>query len=478
MHRFLAISLCTALTAAVHAQNTGLNIVLNQPPSAEVLAALGKFGTVLDVMPEIRCVTLRGTVAALQAIQALPCVNAAAEDVKCFPAAAAMPRGGDLSGGASTWGLDAINVTDFDAGRTVPFTGAGVYVAVLDTGLLHQWEQYFPAEQIAVQFARAIGGGGGERGSISAQPNLWGFDNSGHGTHCTAVILGFRYLVDPPALPSEFNGVAPGATIIPVKIANNNIQTWSWSSVMARGVLYVSELKNSGALGSSPVVINISWGGHDEQPVVRAAIDYAIASGIVVVAAGGNEADQGMRFPAAYPEVISAAATGWTGAFPADDLTEFAWTLNDVPENDASIHFIAPFSSREQPGQQLDVAAPGAFVPVPQSQATGQVDYSYFVGTSAATPHVVGVAALMLEKNPSLNQAQVESILKTTAMPLAPANRSFRFGVLLHGGSGGQTPTLGNGWANSTIIDLSTSWGPDATGAGLIQADAALSATP
>ena len=62
--------------------------------------------------------------------------------------------------GINTWNLDAINVTDFGAGRTIGYTGEGVYVAVLDTGLVQNWRMFFPEQRIAEEYARAFGGGG------------------------------------------------------------------------------------------------------------------------------------------------------------------------------------------------------------------------------------------------------------------------------------------------------------------------------
>jgi subtilisin family serine protease len=454
---------------------TGVNVVLNQPATPEMLALLDQYWTVLDVMPEINALTLRAQLNDLPVIRALGFVAAADEDVACEFAGAALPGCG-FTNGASRWNLDAINVT-YAGGRTVPYDGSGVYVAILDSGLYDDWRDYFNECSVATDLARCFGGGGGDMGTVSSQPNVWAHDNSGHGTFVASVILGFRYQFSDPPLPAILDGVAPGATIIPVKVVNNNIQGRSPVSTMTRGLLYVTDLKVSGALGSSPLVVNMSWGGHEEMPLLRAAIDYAIANGVVIMAAAGNEGDQGMRNPAAYPEVISAAATGLTAAFPPDDTTQYMWNLQDVPENDPSAHFIAPFSSRALPGQFLDIAAPGAFVPCPVSQSS-RVDYSYFMGTSAACPHVAGVAALMLQKNPNLSAPQIESILKSTAMPMPPDCRNFRFGLLMHAGSGEQIPTVRNGFANSFIADLTTCWGPNATGAGLLQADAALDATP
>ncbi len=68
--------------------------------------------------------------------------------------------------GLSTWDQDAINVTDFGFNnRQVAYDGTGVYVAVLDTGLVDSWRQYFPQERIAEEYGIAFGGGGGEVGS-------------------------------------------------------------------------------------------------------------------------------------------------------------------------------------------------------------------------------------------------------------------------------------------------------------------------
>jgi hypothetical protein len=140
-------------------------------------------------------------------------------------------------------------------------------------------------------------------------------------------------------------------------------------------------------------------------PVVAAALILALLSGGTVVST------------VLWRRASAAAATGWLGTFPANDLTKYRWMLNDVPEGDASRFFIAPFSSREFAGQELDIAAPGFAVPVPIT-INGQVDYTLGGGTSQATPHFAGVAVLMLQKNPTLTQAEVESILKSTALSL------------------------------------------------------------
>jgi len=311
----------------------------------------------------------------------------------------------------------------------VPQNGSGVYVAVLDTGLMDTWRQYFPQERIAAQYAKCFGGGGGEVGAVSTQPNKWEHDANSHGTHVTSTILGYSIGGTP------IQGVAPRANVIPVKVLNQNGS--GWSSVVAMGIVYVAQLK-AGPLAAYPVVINMSLGGPSLDAMEKAAIDYAVSQGVIVVAAAGNEGTWGMSYPGAYAPVIAAAAAGWTR-----EWTTPTWWYNlDVtePTNPADF-YIAGFSSRARPGQDLDVAAPGSWVVGPYQLQQGKTSYYYLGGTSMASPHVAGTVALLAQKNPALTAAQAEAILTATAIPM-PA------------------------------------WGPTAAGAGMLDAAAALAALP
>ncbi len=102
------------------------------------------------------------------------------------------------------------------------------------------------------------------------------------------------------------------------------------------------------------------------------------------------------------------------------------------------------------------------------------MDYTFGGGTSSATPHVAGVAALMLQKNPTLTQAEVEAILESTATAMPDGCATVTFPSI---GSGNFPPTWSD-QSNLSFFPLTTCWGADATGAGLQQADAALAATP
>ena len=200
-----------------------------------------------------------------------------------------------------------------------------------------------------------------------------------------------------------------------------------------------------------------------------------------------------MGFPGAYPPVISVAAAGWNNEFvdPALDFYRMYWLKNgdefapplfvgggEVPEPtpttgaaffDGGVYIVS-FSSRELAAQELDVTAPGVFIRGPFAGFPGYShlpwwakgigdlvsvgnpgNFYYVSGTSMSSPHVAGVAALMVQKDPSLTQAQVESILKSTALPIPP------------------------GFGGNFEVGLQV-WGIDATGSGLVQADAAIGA--
>jgi subtilisin family serine protease len=444
----LGISLTTVSAASTKGM-IGINVVLTGDITQVKMDKLAAFGKIRDVLYEIDALTMKAPKENLKAIRALPFVAAANPDAERKGAPVDSVLVDNFLDGMSTWDQDAINVTDFGFdNRQVAYDGTGVYVAVLDTGLLDSWRQYFPEERIAEKYAIAFGGGGGEMGTVSTQPNKWQHDQDSHGTHVTSTILGYSLGGTP------INGVAPMATVIPVKVLNQNGS--GWSSVIARGIMYVAELKEN-ELSEFPVIINMSLGGRMLDAVEKAAIDYAISKGVIIVASAGNNGEAGMGYPGAYAPVISVAASGWVGEWtPAGNRSW--WNNLDVSDpTNADDYYITDFSSRELAGQDLDVAAPGSWVVGPYQVNSGQTSYYFLGGTSMASPHVAGIVALMAQKYPELTATEAEAILEGSAIPL-PA-----------GSSDVAQP-------NGTTITYT--WGDDATGAGLATADAALLVTP
>ena len=105
-----------------------------------------------------------------------------------------------------------------------------------------------------------------------------------------------------------------------------------------------------------------------------------------------------------------------------------------MPEGpDADDFYITDFSSRALPGQDLDVAAPGSWVRGPYQTNSGQLSWYFLGGTSMASPHVAGIAALMAQKHPSLTCAEAEDILEASSVYLAPAARCRREDPLWNG---------------------------------------------
>ena len=422
-----------------------------------------------------------------------------------------------------TWDADLINI------EAVTQTGAGVYVAVLDTGLVPYWQDYFDRARVDTQ----LGTGFDQSVTFKAHNiNPCGFDitvgrlrqttwvgstGSTHGTHVASTILGYDYrsnfdaAAGFPLPPITVRGIAPDVTVIPVKVladyqlpalphctnpgpipAQNLV--FGTDEMIAAGIDYVTGLARA---GFRPMVINMSIGGPSLSSVEQAAINRAIANGVIVVAAAGNEGEAGMSFPGAYSPVISAGAAGWTGEWlrpgdPASGPNYRMWWLQypfapllpgsgNVPDpTDVDDVYVTDFSSRAKAGQQLDVLAPGSWVRGPFPGVPGlsrlpwhargigdlvggvSTNFFYVGGTSMATPHVTAVAALMLEKDPTLTQAHVEAILKTTALTIP--------------GSGSRL--IRDNAVPSVTISWDTNCGSpcDAVGSGLVQANAALAA--
>ena len=280
-----------------------------------------------------------------------------------------------------------------DVWQQYNLTGAGVNVAVIDTGVDINHPDL--ADNIVAQHCFSQDGcpGGGTEGD-SAQ------DENGHGSHVAGIITG-RGDTGP-------RGIAPDAGIVAVRVLNQN-GTGATSNVLAAIDWVVA---NHDSLGVK--VINLSLGGGNYGAVCdqvdantqlyAAAVARANEVGISVFAASGNSGyAEAMMAPACIPGVVAVGNVYDTAQ------AQVSWpTCSDQNVLADQV----PCSSNSSPA--LDVLAPGVSI-VAANLGGGLAIRS---GTSMSTPHASAVAAMLLQANPGISPAEVETILAETGRPV------------------------------------------------------------
>ena len=181
------------------------------------------------------------------------------------------------------------------------------------------------------------------------------------------------------------SGVAPGCKIMPIRVVEHTVPIYYPAATLG-----FNWARDHGA-----DVINCSWGGGEECALLTSAITSAAlqgrdGKGCVIVFSSGNNNNGSVNYPANLGPVISVGAVSYTGLRK-------------------SYSYFDPWGSNY--GPQLDVVAPGIIIP---TTALSGYDLG-FAGTSAAAPHVAGVAALTLSKYPDLYSSQVQRAMKLTA---------------------------------------------------------------
>jgi Subtilase family len=194
-------------------------------------------------------------------------------------------------------------------------------------------------------------------------------DDNGHGTAAAGVVAARTN----NALGQA--GVCWSCAIMPVKVLGADGR--GTTSAIASGILW--------AVAHGADVINLSLGGTGTTSALEDAVAHAASEGIVVVAAAGNNGNQTVFYPAAYPQVISVAAT-------TSSDRRYGWSNY---------------------GSWVQVAAPGCNVAPGTSGG-----YVNFCGTSSATPVVSGIAALAYSLRPTLLKTSFEQALRSTAVPV------------------------------------------------------------
>lgn len=285
-------------------------------------------------------------------------------------------------GAPSIWGLNA---------------GDGIVVAVVDTGIDYNHPDI--AANMWVNTKEIAGNGIDDDGNGFVDDTLgWDFigssyqnptqsndpiDHFGHGTHVAGTIAavgnnGIGVI-----------GVAWRAKVMAVKGLDDSGN--GLESTLSNSIIYAA---NNGA-----DVINNSWGGQGSSQIIADAVNYAYSLGAVVIAAAGNNNEDARNFfPANLEQVITVAATD---------------------SND----FKASFSNW---GSKIDVAAPG--VDILSLRAAGttlgtpvDLNYTRADGTSMATPHVSGLAALILSQHPAYTNEDVRQVLRVSGTDIGLA---------------------------------------------------------
>jgi thermitase len=231
-----------------------------------------------------------------------------------------------------------------------PTAGQPPLVAVLDTGIDAAHPDLAGKVAAARDFVDATGDTA---------------DASWHGTAVAGVIAA-----------TDSSSICPRCTLLSARVLN--AQEDGSDAEIARGLLW--------AVGAGARVVNLSLSGPTEAPVLRAAIRTAVAHGVVVVAAAGNDGTTARTYPAADPNVIGVAAT-------TSSDTVFGWSNR------------GPWVALAAPGQVTTTLRGGGF--------------TTFSGTSAAAPAVAAAAAECLAVSPALSPAAVRRLLTSTAAPVA-----------------------------------------------------------
>ncbi len=253
---------------------------------------------------------------------------------------------------------------------TSSFTGSGVKVAVIDTGI-----DFAHTDLSVVSGVGYVG-------------NTTGSDDNGHGTHVAGTIAGRNNT-------RGVIGVAPDASLYAVKVLDRR-GSGSYSAI-ASGIHW--------AVDNGMDVANLSLGGPSDSTTLSDAVTRAYDNGVVLVVAAGNE---GLSATTSYPanydgEVLTVSAVDMSnGSFPT-------WSNYGIPP--------------------VDVAAPGVKI----CSTTRGGGYGTMDGTSMATPHVAGAVAVYVQGHPGATFADVEAALEAGVSPLTDTSRHTEDLVKING---------------------------------------------
>ena len=292
------------------------------------------------------------------------------------------------------------------------YTGKGVLVAILDTGVNYEHPD----------LADHLWDGGAEypnHGYNSYDGSVETIDRRGHGTHCAGTICG-------DGTKEKKTGVAPDVTLMCVKALNDNGNT------NANAIIAGMEFAVEHGADVLSMSLGIAKSSIADRTMLRQTCVNVLEAGVIASVAAGNEGEaqngnpvpDNIRVPGSCP-------APWIHPDQQENAggTSCVVSVGAVDKKDkvASVSSRGPVTWQETPYQDYlydpgiglirpDICAPGVNVVSLNYLDDG---YTIMTGTSMAAPCVAGVISLMLEKNPELTPAEISEILETTAVKLA-----------------------------------------------------------
>lgn len=282
------------------------------------------------------------------------------------------------------WSFKMINVPQAWA-RT---DGSGVTVAVIDTGVaFEKYKKFKKVEDLDTD--RFVEG----YNFLTDTPHA--NDDHGHGTHVAGTIAQTTFNATGVA------GIAYKAKIMPLKVLSRRGS--GTAGDIADAIRFAADYNAQ--------VMNLSLGGGPRSAIMASAVAYARKKGVIVICAAGNGGRARVEYPAAYPGAFAVSSVGPT--------KRLAYYSSYGPE----VAIAGPGGDKQLGGDEGGI--------LQNTISPNQVDrtnlYMSFQGTSMATPHVAGVAALVISAGIT-NPDRVEAILKETAEDLGPHGPDDRFG--------------------------------------------------
>ena len=321
------------------------------------------------------------------------------------------------------------------------FTGAGIDVAIIDSGVSPVMGLDEPGKVVR----------GPDLSFESQAPNLRYLDTFGHGTFMAGLIAGHDpgTTVNLGQAVRGYSGIAPGARIVSVKVADARGAT-DVSQVIAAIDWVVQHRRDA---GMDIRVLNLSFGTYGSQPYaldpLAFAAEVAWHSGIfVVVSAGNNPPTSRLMNPAVDPFVMAVGAADPNGTVPAhDDVLLRSSARGDGVRNP---DLVAPGRSVQGlrvPGSYVDLTFPG-----------GRISDRFFrgSGTSQAAAIVSGAAALVIDQRPEITPDELKRLLTSTARRLPAADARGQGAGLIQLDAALASPTVPSvqTWARSTGTGL------------------------